>query len=46
MQQKISGYRAKKSKVLEVDQIKKFITEAPDNQFLATKVNSYILTCT
>lgn len=33
------GYRGNKSKVLSVDNIEKFLSEAPDEKYLATKVN-------
>lgn len=33
------GYQSKKSKVLTSDEIQKFLTEAPDDTWLATKVN-------
>jgi len=33
-----TGFVCKKSKVLTSDEIKKFINEAPDNKYLATKV--------
>lgn len=33
------GFRSKKSKVLSSDDIEKFIKDAPDNQYLATKVS-------
>lgn len=32
------GYTAKKSNVFEPNEIDKFLSEAPDNEFLATKV--------
>lgn len=32
------GYNSKKSKVLSLNDIEKFLTEAPDNRYLATKV--------
>lgn len=33
------GFRSKKLKVLSFDDIEKFIKDAPDNQYLATKVS-------
>lgn len=34
------GYMPKKSKILEKEQIQKFIAEAPDSLYLMTKVNN------
>ena len=33
------GFQSKKSNILTPEQIKKFIDEAPDDKYLATKVN-------
>lgn len=48
LKQNSSGYEAKKSKVLSPEEIKKFMNEAPDDMYLATKVSLkylHILSC-
>lgn len=39
LKRKSEGYAPKKAKVLSEDQVQQFIKEAPDDQFLAVKVN-------
>lgn len=38
LKRRSEGYKAKKSKILTANQIQKFLSEAPDDTFLATKV--------
>lgn len=38
LKRKADGYKCTKSKVLSADEIDKFITEAPNDKYLATKV--------
>lgn len=40
---KHTGYRPKKAKVLSTDEIKKFITEAPDKVYLSSKVRIFLV---
>lgn len=42
LKQKNKGYKSKKSKVLSAEHINQFLEEAPDNKFLAIKVNKYL----
>lgn len=41
LKRKKDGYLPKKSKCLEIEDIEKFITSAPDEDYLLMKVNNY-----
>jgi hypothetical protein len=41
LKQKNKGYTSKKAQVLNPEQINQFLQEAPDNKFLAVKVNRF-----
>lgn len=43
MKKKSVDYQPKKSKVLHANEVQKLFMEAPDNQYLATKVILYIV---
>lgn len=43
LKRKSDGFQSKKSKILTSNDIERFLNEAPDDQYLATKVRSYLL---
>lgn len=43
LKRKSEGYKGKKSKTFSPDQIKKFMSEAPDKLYLFSKVGRYLL---
>lgn len=42
LKRKSDGFQAKKSKTLSAEEVEKFINEAPDDLYLATKVSRYL----